>query len=115
MQARRVRMILGVWMGLFLLVVGGLGGMAIERMQFEPQRTAILEHLEEVVRRHEATVMAFKPGARAGAPAPERHLGGRERPRPTMSSSRSETNIDHWYSLAQVDPGQSRNQPATHP
>ena len=68
MKARRVRMILGVCLGLFLLVVGGLGGMAIERMQFEPRRAAMLEHLEEVVRRNEATVMTFDLGASAGAP-----------------------------------------------
>jgi hypothetical protein len=77
MKARRVRMILGVWLGLFLLVVGGLGGMAIERMQFEPRRAAMLEHLEEVVRRNEATVMAFDLGASAGAPAPDGTLGAR--------------------------------------
>src|SRR4030095_6475285 len=102
MKGRRVRTILGVWMGVFLLVVGGLGGMAIERMQFEPKRAATLEHLEEAVRRHEATVMAFDPGAQAGAPAPERRLGACDRPRPARSSSRGETSTEHWLAEAAI-------------
>jgi len=36
-------------MGLFLLALGGLVGMAIERIHFGPERAATLKHLEEVL------------------------------------------------------------------
>lgn len=75
MNARRVRMILGLRTGLSLLVLGGVGGMAIERMRFEPERAAMLERLEAVIRAHQATVMAIGPGAQADAPDLERRLG----------------------------------------
>jgi hypothetical protein len=68
MNTRRGRMILGIGAGLFVLVSGGLGGMALARMLFEPQRAAMLAHLEAVVRANQGTPMAKSPSTRADAP-----------------------------------------------
>ena len=75
MKARRVRMIVVIGMGLFLLGLGGLAGMAIERMRFEPQRTAMLEHLEAVIGANQAAVIAVAPCVRAEAPARSAGIG----------------------------------------
>jgi len=74
MKARRVPMILVIGAGL-LLGLGGLGGVAIERMRFEPQRAAMLEHLRKVIGANQVTVTGVEPSARAEAPARERLLG----------------------------------------
>jgi hypothetical protein len=66
MKARRVPMILVIGAGL-LLGLGGLGGVAIERMRFEPQRAAMLAHVEAVVRANQGTPMVIGPSARADA------------------------------------------------
>jgi hypothetical protein len=58
MSTRRDRTILGIGAGLFLLVLGGVGGMALDRMRFEAQRAAMLAHVEAVVRANEGTPLA---------------------------------------------------------
>jgi hypothetical protein len=68
MNTRRGRMILGIGAGLFVLVAGGLGGMALDRLLFEPQRAAMLAHMEAVVRANQGTPMAISPSTRADAP-----------------------------------------------
>jgi len=44
---------LGLWIALFLLVAGGLGGVAVERLRLESRRAAMLEHLHAVIRTYE--------------------------------------------------------------
>ena len=67
MNTRRGRMILSIGAGLFLLVLGGVGGMALDRMRFEPQRAAMLADVEAVVRANQGTPMLIGPAARANA------------------------------------------------
>jgi hypothetical protein len=68
MSAGRGRMMLGIGAGLFLLVLGGVGGMAIDRLRFEPRRAAMLAHVEAVVRANEGTPLAIGRSARADTP-----------------------------------------------
>jgi len=68
MGTRRGRTILGIGAVLLLLVLGGVGGMALDRMRFEPQRAATLAHLEAVVRANEGTPPAIGGTVRADAP-----------------------------------------------
>jgi hypothetical protein len=75
MKARGVRMIVVIGMGFFVLGLGGLAGLAIERMRFEPQRAAMLEHLEAVIGANQATVIAVAPCARAEALARSAGIG----------------------------------------
>ena len=67
MNTRRGRTIVGIGAGLSLLVLGGVGGMALDRMRFEPQRAAMLADVEAVVRANEGTPMVIGPGTRANA------------------------------------------------
>jgi hypothetical protein len=67
MNTRRGRTIVGVGAGLSLLVLGGMGGMALDRMRFERQRAAMLAHVEAVVRANQGTPIVVGPGARADA------------------------------------------------
>jgi len=67
MTTRRGRM-LGMGAGLSLLVLGGLGGMALDRMRFEPERAAMLAHVEAVVRANQGTPLTIGPGALGHAP-----------------------------------------------
>jgi hypothetical protein len=77
MNARRVWMILGIGMGLFL--VGGLGGVAFDRMQFERGRAAMLADYEAGTRAWEAArataVVGGGPAVHPGRGAPDGHLG----------------------------------------
>ncbi|HYB44714.1 MAG TPA: hypothetical protein VEL75_23260 [Candidatus Methylomirabilis sp.] len=68
MTTRRGRMVLGMGAGLSLLVLGGLGGMALDRMRFEPKRAAMLARVEAVVRANQGTPLTIGPGALAHAP-----------------------------------------------
>ena len=67
MNTRRGRTIVGIGAGLSLLVLGGVGGMALDRMRFEPQRAAMLADVEAVVRANQGTPMVIGTGARANA------------------------------------------------
>jgi len=69
MDARRIRM-LGIGMGLFL--VGGLGGIVLDRMQFERERAALLARYEAGIRGWEAAAMTTGPGAPAAGGLAER-------------------------------------------
>jgi hypothetical protein len=55
MSTRRRPMVPGVWVALSLLVLGGLGGMVIDRIRFEPQRAAMLAHVEAVIHANQRT------------------------------------------------------------
>jgi hypothetical protein len=65
MTTRRGRMVLGIGAGLSLLVLGGLGGLALDRMRFEPQRAALLAQVEAVVRANQGMPLAIGPDAPA--------------------------------------------------
>lgn len=64
MSTRRGRMGLGIGAGLSLLLLGGLGGMALDRVRFELERAALLARVEAVVRANQGTpwdIPAFPP------------------------------------------------------
>jgi len=54
-------MVPSIWAGLALLVLGGLGGMVIDRIRFEPQRAAMLAHVEAVIQANQGTPLAIGP------------------------------------------------------
>jgi hypothetical protein len=68
MNARRDPPIVGIWVGLFLLALGGAGGMAIDRIRFEPRRTAMLARVESVIQANQGTPLAIGPTVRGHPP-----------------------------------------------
>jgi hypothetical protein len=67
MSARRERTISGIWAGLFLLVLGGVAGMAVDRIRFEPRRAALLAEIEVVIQANQGTPVAVGPTIRVPA------------------------------------------------
>jgi hypothetical protein len=67
MTARRERTIL-VIAGLFLLVIGAIGGVTVDRIRFEPRRRARLAKVEAVIQANHGTPLAMGPTIRAPTP-----------------------------------------------
>jgi len=61
MSTQRDRTVPGIWTGLFLLGLGVVGGMAVDRIRFEPQRAAMLAHREAVIQANQGTPLAIGP------------------------------------------------------
>ena len=59
-QPRRARMVLGIGIGLYLLVLGGLGGTVVERMRFDYRRDAVLARYDALLRARNAGWMAIE-------------------------------------------------------
>jgi len=68
MSTRRGPKVPDVWIGLSLLVLGGLGGMVIDRIRFEPRRAAMLARVEAVIQANQRTPLAVGPVVRAATP-----------------------------------------------
>jgi hypothetical protein len=58
MNARRHRTISGIGTGLVLLGLGMVGGMAVDRIRFEPRRAALLAEVEAVIKANQGTPLA---------------------------------------------------------
>ena len=69
MSSRLGPMVPGLWVvGLSLLVLGGLGGMVIDRIRFESQRAAMLAHMKTVIQANQGTPLAIGPVIQAATP-----------------------------------------------
>jgi hypothetical protein len=56
----RARVLLGVGIGLYLLVLGGLGGTCVERIRFDHRRDAVLARYDALLRARNAGLMAIE-------------------------------------------------------
>jgi hypothetical protein len=61
MNAPLDRTIPGIGVGLFLLGLGVVGGMAVDRIRFEPRRAALLAEVEAVIKANQGTPLAVGP------------------------------------------------------
>jgi hypothetical protein len=59
-QPRWARVVLGIGIGLYLLVLGGLGGTVAERMRFDYRRDAVLARYDALLRARNAGWMAIE-------------------------------------------------------
>jgi hypothetical protein len=57
---RRVRVVLGIGIALYLLVLGGLAGTVGERIRFDHQRNAALAHYDALLRARNAGLMVIE-------------------------------------------------------
>lgn len=71
MATERRRAVLGVGLGVHLLGLGFLGGIAVERMRFGHQRVAVLKRYDEVVRHWNAYLFQLEQVSPAGREADE--------------------------------------------
>jgi hypothetical protein len=56
----RARVVLGIGISLYLLVLGGLGGTLVERMRFDQRRDAVLARYDALLRARSAGLMAIE-------------------------------------------------------
>jgi hypothetical protein len=56
----RGRVVIGAGLGLYLLVLGALMGAAVERIQFDRERTRVLASYDQAVRAWHTQLMAFE-------------------------------------------------------
>lgn len=68
MSTGRGRVVVSVGVGLSLLLLGGLGGMALDRMRFEPERADFLARVDAVVRANQGAPLAVGPDVGADTP-----------------------------------------------
>ncbi len=59
-QPPRARVVLGIGIGLYLLVLGGLGGTVVERMRFDYRRDAVVARYDSLLRERNAGLMAIE-------------------------------------------------------
>jgi len=57
---RRARVVLAIGIGLYLLVLGGLGGTLVERIRFDHRRDAVLARYDGLLRARNAGLMAIE-------------------------------------------------------
>lgn len=65
MNDRRSRVRLGVLLGLYLVILGGLLGVAAERVRFDRQRGTVLARYDAAARAHHAALMNIELGTDA--------------------------------------------------
>ena len=80
MSTRRGLKVPDVWIALSLLVLGGLAGIVIDRIRFEPWRAAMLAHVEAVIKANQGTPLAVGPVGFAAS------LGSEPKQRRSLSS-----------------------------
>lgn len=56
----RGRVVIGVGLGLYLVVLGALAGAAVERIQFDRQRAEVLARYDQAVRAWHTHMMALE-------------------------------------------------------
>jgi hypothetical protein len=56
----RARAVLSIGIGLYLLVLGGLGGTLVERIQFDQRREAVFARYDAALEARNARVMAIE-------------------------------------------------------
>jgi hypothetical protein len=59
-RARRTRVLLGIGMGLYLLSLGGLVGIVVERIRFDYRRAPLLARYEALLHARQATLMTIE-------------------------------------------------------
>lgn len=67
MVGKRYWVVLGGGLGLYLLVLGFLGGILAERIRFDQQRTEILNRYDHAVQQWQAYLMSLEHAAWAGS------------------------------------------------
>jgi hypothetical protein len=60
-------MVLRIMLGLYLVLLGAVGGIAAERLRFDHQRGAVLSQYQHAIRLRQSEVMSVEMQARSGA------------------------------------------------